>query len=258
MSWVSLHPSLRHPASSSIERPCRNRGAIPTPDSVGPEHRAKPADPSPWSHATPHEPSGACGPKAAGTGRPSSEVTADFSSANRAERVARPRRRESSRPAVSRLGIVPSRARPLRNFSGSILPRIDPVARSTPAALHEVMAASGPRSSGQRRQGGTFLFPGSFSLSLAAPPAGTPLRGRGTFGSPLKGILPTAPSSRPAPPPWAREQLRSLRCAPPCATVLIVGIPPGRPIFGSARVGVRVARPATMRPRWGASEQGKL
>jgi hypothetical protein len=96
-------------------------------------------------------------------------------------------------------------------FSGFILPRSDPVAaRSTPAALHAVMAASGPRSSGQRRQGGTFLFPGSFSLSLAAPPAGPPLRGRGTFGSPLKGILPTAPSSRPAPPPWAREQLRSL------------------------------------------------
>ena len=202
MSWVSLHPSLRHPASSSIERPCRNRGANPTPDSVGSEHRARHADPSPWSHATPHKPSGACGPKAAGTGRPSGEVTADFSSANRAERVARPRRRESSRPAVSRLGIVPSRARPLRNFSGFILPLIDPLeARSTPAALHAVMAASGPRSSGQRRQGGTFFFPGSFFLSLAAPPAAPPLRGQGAFGSSLKGIPPTVPSSRPAPPP---------------------------------------------------------
>ena len=184
MSWVSLHPSLRHPASSSIERPCRNRGANPTPDSVGSEHRARHADPSPWSHATPHKPSGACGPKAAGTGRPSGEVTADFSSANRAERVARPRLRESSRPAVSRLSIVPDRARPLRNFSGFILPRVDPVARSTPAALHAVMAASGPRSSGQRRQGGTFLFQGSFSLSLAAPPAAPPLRGRGRLGPP--------------------------------------------------------------------------
>ena len=58
-----------------------------------------------------------------------------------------------------------------------------------------------------------------------------------------------------------RERLRpsapqgncSLRCAPPCATVLIVGIPPGRPIFGSARVGVRVARPATDAPSLGRS-----
>ena len=103
-SWlirVSLHSSLRHPASSSIERPCRNRGANPTPDSVGSERRTKPANQSPWSHATPHKPSGACGPKPAGTGRPPSEVTADFSSASRADRVARPRRRESSPPAVS-------------------------------------------------------------------------------------------------------------------------------------------------------------
>ena len=52
MSWVSLHPSLRHPASSSIERPCRNRGANPTPDSVGSEHRAQHADPQSWRHAT--------------------------------------------------------------------------------------------------------------------------------------------------------------------------------------------------------------
>jgi len=65
-------------------------------------------------------------------------------------------------------------------------------------------------------------------------------------------------SAARAPSPVRASRYCSLRCAPPCATVLIVGIPPGRPIFGSARVGVRVARPATMRPRWGASEQGKL
>src|SRR5690606_31742939 len=48
-----------------------------------------------------------------------------------------------------------------------------------------------------------------------------------------------------APSPVRASRYCSLRCAPPCATVLIVGIPPGRPIYGSARVGVRVARPAT-------------
>ena len=49
------------------------------------------------------------------------------------------------------------------------------------------------------------LFYGSFSLSLAAPPAGPPLRGRGAFGSSLKGIPPTVPSSRPATPALFRE-----------------------------------------------------
>jgi hypothetical protein len=168
--------------------------------SIGERH----ADPSLWSHATPHKPSGACGLKASGTGIPSGEVNADFSSANRAERGARPRRRESSRPAVSRLGIVPSRARPLRNFSGVILPLINPVeAQNTPAALHAVTAASGPRSSGQHRQGGKSFFPESLFLSLAAPPAAPPLRGQETFGSSLKGtrlnpfpLLPLAPSRR--------------------------------------------------------------
>ena len=193
MSWVSLHPFLRHPASSSIERPCRNRGANPTPDSVGPEHRVKPPDPSSWSYAILHKPSGTCGTTAAWTSRLSGEVTADFSSANRAERVARPRRRESSQPAVSRLGIVPDRARPLRIFFCFTLPRTDPVAAwSTPAELHSVMAASGPRSSGQRRQGGTSFLPGSLFLSLAAPPAAPPLGGQGAFGSSLKGIPPSA------------------------------------------------------------------
>jgi len=34
-AFVSLHPSLRHRASSSIERPCRNCGALPTAFAVG-------------------------------------------------------------------------------------------------------------------------------------------------------------------------------------------------------------------------------
>lgn len=73
------------------------------------------------------------------------------------------------------------------------------------------MAASGPRSSGQFRLGGTFFFPGSFLLSLAAPPAGPPLRGQGAFGSSLKGIPPTVPSSRPAPPPFDERAIPLLK-----------------------------------------------
>lgn len=62
----SFAPSISTPpAPSSIERRCRNRGAIPTPDSVGSEHRARHADLSPWNHATPHKPSDASGPKVA-------------------------------------------------------------------------------------------------------------------------------------------------------------------------------------------------
>ena len=66
-AFGSLHPSLRSSASFSTQPPCRNRGANPTSDSVGPEHRAQPVNESPWSHATP-EPSlsdGADGPKSA-------------------------------------------------------------------------------------------------------------------------------------------------------------------------------------------------
>ncbi len=186
MRWVLLHPSLRRLASFSTQPPCRNRGTIPTPDSVGSEHRARPADPSPWSHATPAQPDGADGPKAAGPGRPHRGVTlADFHDAKCVDRGVRPPWRRSSRPAVSRIGIVPSRAGPLRNFCSFALPRDDPMAaRSTPAALHAVVPASGPRSSGQRRHGGTFFFRGSFSLSLAAPPAAPPLRRRGRLGPP--------------------------------------------------------------------------
>lgn len=53
----------------------------------------------------------------------------------------------------------------------------------------------------QFRWRGTFLFTRSSLLSLAEPPTGTPLRGRGAFGSSLKGIPPPVPSRRPAPPP---------------------------------------------------------
>jgi len=42
----------------------------------------------------------------------------------------------------------------------------------------------------------------AFLLSLAAPPTGTPLRGRGAFRSSLEGIPPTVPSFQPAPPPF--------------------------------------------------------
>lgn len=186
MRLVLLHPSLRRLASSSTQPPCRNRGTIPTPDSVGSEPRARPADPSPWSHATPAQPNGADGPKAAGPGRPHRGVTpADIHDARRVDRGVRPPWRRSSGPAVSQLGIVPSRARPLWKFSGLTLPHVDSVAAwSTPAALHAVVAASRSRSSGQRRHGGTSFFTGSFSLSLAAPPAAPPLRGRGRLGPP--------------------------------------------------------------------------
>ena len=57
-------------------------------------------------------------------------------------------------------------------------------------------AASGPRFAWQFRHGGPSFFLGSFSLSLAAPPADPPLRGQEAFGSSLKGIPPTVPSSR--------------------------------------------------------------
>jgi hypothetical protein len=186
MRWVLLHPSLRRLASSSTQPPCRNRGTVSTPDSVGSEHRARPADPSPWSHATPAQPDGADGPKAAGPGHPHRGVTlADFPDARRVDRGVRPPWRRSPGPAVSQLGIVPSRARPLWNFSSLTLPHVDPVAaRSTAAALHAIFPASGPRSSGQRRHGGTSFFTGSFSLSLAAPPAAPPLRRRGRLGPP--------------------------------------------------------------------------
>jgi len=43
---------------------------------------------------------------------------------------------------------------------------------------------------------------GAFLLSLAAPPTGTPLRGRSAFRSSLEGIPPTVPSFQPAPPPF--------------------------------------------------------
>lgn len=46
----------------------------------------------------------------------------------------------------------------------------------------------------------SFFIGSSLSL-LAEPPARPPLRGRGAFGSSLKGIPPTVPSSRLAPPP---------------------------------------------------------
>jgi hypothetical protein len=72
-------------------------------------------------------------------------------------------------------------------------------------------AARQSRSSGQFRHGGSFFFPGSFSLSLAEPPAEPPLRGWGAFGSSLKGILPTVPSSQPAPPPFSERAIPLLK-----------------------------------------------
>ena len=74
-----------------------------------------------------------------------------------------------------------------------------------------VPVASGYRNRGQVRHGGTSLFPGAFLLSLAAPPTGPPLRGRGAFGSSLKGIPPTVPSFRPAPPPFDERAIPLLK-----------------------------------------------
>lgn len=46
------------------------------------------------------------------------------------------------------------------------------------------------------------FFPGALLLSLAVPPSGSPLRGQGAFGSSLKGIPPTVPSSPTAGSPF--------------------------------------------------------
>jgi hypothetical protein len=60
---------------------------------------------------------------------------------------------------------------------------------------------------GDSANGGPSFFLGSFSLSLAVPPAGSPLLGQETVGSSLKGIPPTVPSSRPAPPPLGERAI---------------------------------------------------
>lgn len=53
----------------------------------------------------------------------------------------------------------------------------------------------------QFRHGGTFLIVGSFSLSLGGTSHRSAAARRGAFGSSLKGIPPTVPSPRSAPPP---------------------------------------------------------
>jgi len=52
---------------------------------------------------------------------------------------------------------------------------------------------------------------GACLLSLAAPPTGTPLRGRGAFRSSLEGIPPTVPSFQPAPPPFDERAIPLLK-----------------------------------------------
>jgi len=52
---------------------------------------------------------------------------------------------------------------------------------------------------------------GAFLLSLAAPPTGTPLRGRSAFGSSLKGIPPSVPSFQSAPPPFDERAIPLLK-----------------------------------------------
>ena len=87
-----------------------------------------------------------------------------------------------------------------------------------PGPIRLRAAAPAPRSSGAVQHRGTrnrrrssFLFSGSGLLSLAAPPSGSPLRGRDPFGSSLKGILPTGPWPRSAPPPFGERAIPLLK-----------------------------------------------
>ncbi len=119
-------------------------------------------------------------------------------------RVARLLGDRSSRPAVSSPGIVPQarRRKELPCCHSPSLPstesrRIRPISASA-TAFNSVLRQRLWKAIPPRRN---VPFPGSFSLSLAEPPTGAPLRGRGAFGSSLKGIPPTVPSPRSAPPP---------------------------------------------------------
>jgi hypothetical protein len=130
---------------------------------------------------------------------------------------------KSSRPAVSLLGIVPqARSRTeLPCCHSPSLPstesrRTHPVSASaftfnSALCLRLWKAIPPPRN---------VPFSGSFSLSLAEPPTGAPLCGRGAFGSSLKGIPPTVPSSRSAPPPRDERAIplltkqKELKCPP--------------------------------------------
>jgi hypothetical protein len=81
--------------------------------------------------------------------------------------------------------------------------RLDRSEASLPAGFAygvQFRAASASLESNSATAERSFFF-GSFSLSLAEPPTGAPLRVRGAFGSSLKGIPPTVPSPRSAPPP---------------------------------------------------------
>ena len=138
----------------------------------------------------------------------------DFSSPRRNERSAHRPAPRASHPAMLWTGLVHVRARSRRISRCFILPHGIPARARAHFQLKPrdaFNAASGPRSTGQFRHGGTFFFPGSLSLSLAAPPAGPPLRGQGAFGSSLKGIPPTVPSSRPAPPPFDERAIPLLK-----------------------------------------------
>jgi hypothetical protein len=142
-----------------------------------------------WSHDTPPRQRGICGHKAAGYGLRRREVALQplFSSASRDDRLGRPVPRASSRPAMSWPGFVSIRARSQSTsrrfvlFHGISAPS-RPLLQPEPADAFPPPGDS--RSVRQFRQGGPSFFPGSFSLSLAAPPAGPPLCGRGMFGSP--------------------------------------------------------------------------
>jgi hypothetical protein len=150
-------------------------------------------------------------PSATGRPGPSAVVAISlcpsvFNSASRRERCARPTSRPSSRAAVSSSGLVPVGANSQRT---SLRPFPNPAAAGTkhgfPAFLLR-LSRSIPRCvcvcGKQFRPGAERSFFRDRSRSLLAePPTGAPLHGRGTFGSSLKGILPTVPSPRSAPPP---------------------------------------------------------
>ena len=197
-----------------MERVCRNLGRTATDSSVGARRWFTRKPLRPWSHPTPPIQGRACGHKTTGADcrRGHAVLNSAFISTRRDEPPARPAPCSSSRPAVSwtRLVHVPAK-RTSRRF---VLPHGIP-ARARPSVHLELAdafnAASGSRSSEQFRHGGTFFFPGSLLLSLAVPPAVSPLHGQGAFGSSLKGIPPIVPSFRPAPPPFDERAIPLLK-----------------------------------------------
>jgi hypothetical protein len=189
----------------SRERVCRVCGRPPTLISVGARGRIRSRCAPAQSHATPTQ-TGIHLRTLSGRPRPRLarfQSALCFSPAPRDDRAYRPVPRESSRPSVSPSGSVQCRTRSLRNSVASFTPGVA-AWLNRPKPMRSFHARFGPHSPGHAD---TSFFAGASLLSLAAPPAGPPLRGQGTFGSPLKGILPTAPSSRPAPPPWGERAI---------------------------------------------------